>query len=442
MRILAALALVGICSLAVAAPPPAIPDTPAGHTLKAWLDAFNSGDRAQLDAYAKKYEPQTSADEQLQFRHMTGGFDLLGVDKSDRLHLRFRVKERGSDRVAAGVLEVKDADPAPVVTLNLRLIPPGMTAADLEIKVDAATRTRVLDGIAARLTELYIYPDGAKKMIAAMRAHQKKGDYDAITDGMAFASRLTEDLQAVSHDKHLHVECAPRVLPKPDFPDEPPLDPQMRARLEQDNCGFEKVERLERNIGYVKFDFFGDPSVCGPIATAAMGFVANADALIFDLRDNHGGDPAMVQYVASYLFDKRTHLNDLFQRSTNKTTEYWTRPELPGKKIVGKPVYVLTSHGTFSGGEEFVYDLKNLKRATIVGETTGGGAHPTGPHRVDDHFLIAVPGGRPINPVTKTDGEGTGVAPDVTVAADKALETAIARATAALSKPTSPPRAR
>lgn len=446
MRLLAALGIVFVCSRAVAAPAvaapaaAAIPDTPAGHTLKAWLDAFNSGDRAQLEAYAKKYEPQTPAGQQLQFRHMTGGFDLVGVDRSDRLQLRFRVKERGSDRVAAGILEVKDADPAPVVTLHLRLIPPGMSASDLEIKVDAATRARVLDGIAARLTELYIYPDGAKKMIDAMRAHQKKGEYDAITDGMIFASRLTEDLQAVSHDKHLHVECAPRVLPKPDFPDEPPLDPEMRARLEHDNCGFDKVERLERNIGYIKFDFFGDPSVCGPIATAAMGFVANADAVIFDLRENHGGDPAMVQYVASYLFDKRTHLNDLFQRHDNKTTEFWTRPELPGKKIVGKPVYVLTSHDTFSGGEEFVYDLKNLKRATIVGETTGGGAHPTGPHRVDDHFLIAVPGARPINPVTKTDWEGTGVAPDVKVAADKALETAIARATAALA--TSSPRAR
>ena len=214
----------------------------------------------------------------------------------------------------------------------------------------------------------------------------------------------------------------------------------MRAHMERRNCGFEKAELLERNIGYLKFDFFGDPSVCGATATAAMGFLANAAALIIDLRENHGGDPAMVAYVASYLFDTRTHLNDLFRRSTNKTTEYWTKPELPGKKLGKTPVYVLTSSGTFSGGEEFVYDLKNLKRATIVGETTGGGAHPTGPHRVDDHFLIAVPGGRPINPVTKTDWEGTGVVPDVKVAADKALETAIERATRQLA--TSTPKAR
>lgn len=441
MRILAPLALVCACSLAVAGPAAvAIPDTPAGHTLKAWLDAFNSGDRARLEEYVRTHDPKNSAGQMAEFRRMTGGFELVAIDKSEPLHVEFVVKEKGSPTMGMGRLDVKDGNPAVVVDLNLRPIPPGMTIADMHIKVDAATRARVLDGIAARLTEDYVYPDGAKKMIAAMRAHQKKGDYDAITDGMALASLLTEHLQAVSHDKHLHVDCVPRVLPKPDFPEDPPADPQMRARLERANCGFEKVEVLERNIGYLKFDFFGDPAVCGPTATAAMGFLANADALIFDLRENHGGDPAMVAYVASYLFDTRTHLNDLFRRSTNKTTEYWTKPELPGKKLGGKPVYVLTSSGTFSGGEEFVYDLKNLKRATVIGETTGGGAHPTGPHRVDDHFLIAVPGGRAINPVTKTDWEGTGVVPDVKVAADKALETAIARAQQQLA--TSPPRAR
>ena len=441
MRILASLALVCICSPSFAAPSaPPIPDTPAGHTLKAWLDAFNSGDRARIEQFVATYHPDLPAAQLAQFRRETGGFELLGVDKSERLHIEFHVKEQASPTEAVGTLEVKEGDPATIAVFDLKAIPPGMKAADMHIKVDAATRARVLDGIATRLTEEYVYPDVAKKMIAAMRAHQKKGDYDAITDGMTLASVLTDHLRAVSHDKHLNVACVPRVLPKPDFPEDPPPDPQMRAHMERRNCGFEKAELLERNIGYLKFDFFGDPSVCGATATAAMGFVANADALIFDLRENHGGDPAMVAYVASYLFDTRTHLNDLFRRSTNKTTEYWTKPELPGKKLGKTPVYVLTSSGTFSGGEEFVYDLKNLKRATIVGETTGGGAHPTGPHRVDDHFLIAVPGGRPINPVTKTDWEGTGVVPDVKVAADKALETAVARATAELTKST--PRAR
>ncbi len=440
MRILAALVIVAACSSAALAAP-TIPDTPAGRTLKAWLDAFNSGDRAQLEAYTKKYDSTRSAGEMMQFRQMTGGFDLVAVDASERLHVRFRVKERGGERVAVGNLDVRDAEPAPVASFGLRAIPPGMTAAEMDVKVDAATRASVIDGIAARLGEFYIYPELAKKMVNALRAHQKRGEYDAIVDGMQFASRLTGDLQDVSRDRHLHVECVPRVLPKEDFPDEPPPpDARMRAELERSNCGFQKVEVLPHNIGYVKFDMFGDPSVCAAVVTAAMGFVANADAIIFDLRDNHGGEAEMVAYIASYLFGARTHLNDLFERRRNKTTEYWTRPDVPGKKLIDTPAYVLTSNMTFSGGEEFTYDLKTQKRATIVGETTGGGAHPTGPHRVGDHFVVAVPSMRPINPITKTDWEGTGVVPDVKVAADRALETAVKLATERLA--TSQPRAR
>ena len=169
---------------------------------------------------------------------------------------------------------------------------------------------------------------------------------------------------------------------------------------------------------------FADPEVCGPTATAAMNFLANVDALIVDLRDNGGGDPKMVAFVSSYLFSTRTHLNDLWTRKTSSTQEYWTL-EVPGKRLGGeKPVYVLTSKRTFSGAEEFTYNLKNLKRATIVGETTGGGAHPVSGHRVDEHFMIGVPFARAINPVSKTNWEGVGVEPDVKVSAADALSTA------------------
>ena len=156
-----------------------------------------------------------------------------------------------------------------------------------------------------------------------------------------------------------------------------------------------------------------------------MSFLGNVDAIIFDLRSNGGGDPKMVAYLSSYLFAQRTHLNDLYERKSGKTTEYWTRLDAPGKKLADQPAFVLTSSGTFSGAEEFSYNLKNLKRATIVGETTGGGAHPTGSHRLDDHFLIGVPFARAVNPITRTNWEGTGVEPDVKVAADQALDVAI-----------------
>jgi hypothetical protein len=404
---------------------PAIPDTPAGHALQSWLDAFNSGDRAKIQAYLTKYEPTKPLEQSVAFREQTGGFDLLGIDTNDKLHIQFRLKEKVSPTNALGKIEVKDAEPAQVVTFSLRAIPPGMTAADMNPKIDAATKARVIDGAIANLNEFYVFPETAKKMEQALRERQKKGDYDAIDDGEAFATALTDHLKAVSHDKHLRVNFVPNVLPKGNpGPPTPELEAQMRAQMERTNCAFEKVEHLQPNIGYLKFNAFADPGLCGPTATAAMNFLGGVDALIIDLRDNGGGDPRMVTYVSSYLFSEPTHLNDLYNRKEDSTTQYWTLPYVPGKRLGGKPVFVLTSSQTFSGGEEFTYNLKSLKRATIIGETTGGGAHPVSGHRIDDHFIIGVPFARAVNPITKTNWEGTGVEPDVKVPAAEALDVA------------------
>jgi hypothetical protein len=404
---------------------PRIPDTPAGHTLKAWLDAFNSGDRALMDAYYHKYDPSRSLDDEMRFRDMTGGFLLLKVLKSERLHLEFLVKERNSDTQALGKFDVKDADPAGVVSFALRGLPPGTSEADLSFKIDAATRTRVIDGAIANLNESYVFPETAKKMEEAVRSRQKKGEYDSVTDGDAFAKMLTDNFREVSHDKHLRVNFSP--APMPDRHDGPP-DAASQARYRKDmermNCGFDKVEILPGNVGYLKFDMFADPDVCGSTAVAAMNFLANVDAIIFDLRENGGGEPRMIALISTYLFSEPTHLNDLWERKTGATEQYWTLPYVPGKRLDGRPAYVLTAKRTFSGAEEFSYNLKNLKRATLIGETTGGGAHPVSGHRIDEHFMIGVPFARAINPISKTNWEGTGVEPDIKVPAADALATA------------------
>jgi peptidase S41-like protein len=412
-----------LCAFAAlgASAQPTFPDTPAGRTLKAWFEAFNSGDRARLEAYIQKFDPSRPIDNQMNFRNQTGGFDLLGIDKSERTHIEFRVKEKAGTTTAIGRLDVKDGDPAEVVSFGVRALPPGVTAADFNI--DAAARQRAIDGAANLLNEFYVFPETAKKMEEAIRARQKAGAYDSMTNGDAFAERLTADLRDVSHDKHLGVSFSPAVLPK--WP--PPGGPDvagMRRQMERINCGFDKAERLPPNIGYLKFNMFASPDICGPTATAAMNFLGSVDALIIDLRENGGGDPKMVAYISSYLFEERTHLNDLYNRKENKTEEFWTSTDVPGKRLGAKPVFVLTAKRTFSGAEEFAYNLKNLKRATIIGETTGGGAHPVSGHRIDDHFTIGVPFARAINPVSKTNWEGTGVEPDVKVPAAEALEVA------------------
>lgn len=402
-----------------------IPETAAGHTLKAWLDAFNSGDRAEVEKYLHTYDPKRSVDDEMRFRGMTGGFVLLQIIRTDSLSVEFMVKEHNSETMAVGKMELKPGDPAMVASFSLRAVPPGTKVSDLNFKIDGATRGKVIDGAVAALNETYVFPETAKKMEEAVKAHQKKGDYDSITDGDDFAKRLTDDFQAVSHDQHLHVMFSPAPLPDMEAqrPD-PKRQDEERKDLERVNCGFNKAEILEGNVGYLKFDFFADPGICGPTAVAAMNFLGNTDAIIFDLRENGGGDPKMVAFVSSYLFAERTHLNDLWTRKGAITDQYWTLPYVPGKRVDGKPAFVLTSKNTFSGGEEFTYNLKTLKRATIVGETTGGGAHPVRGHRITEHFGIGVPFARAINPITQTNWEGTGVEPDVKVAAADALTTA------------------
>jgi retinol-binding protein 3 len=401
----------------------AIPDTPAGKTLRAWLDAFNSGDRAKVEAYIRAFEPQQSVERIMSFHDQTGGFDLLAIEGSEPLLIKFRVKEKTSSKIAIGSIQLKDAQSGVVEGFNLQAIPPGAVVDN--VKMDSTGRQRVIDGVAKNLKEFYVYPDLAQKIEDAVRANQKRGEYDAITDPDAFASQLTKDLQAVSHDKHLGVDYSPVKLPPEGQTPSAEEKARFRKMLEQTNCSFQKLEILPHNIGYLKFNAFLDPTICGPTAVAAMNFLAHVDGIIFDLRENGGGDPKMVALVSSYLFDKPTHLNDLYNRKEDATTQYWTLPYVPGAILANTPAFVLTSKNTFSGAEEFTYNLKSLKRATIVGEVTGGGAHPVRGHSIDDHFMIGVPFARAVNPITKKDWEGIGIEPDVKVEASQALDEAV-----------------
>jgi C-terminal processing protease CtpA/Prc len=308
----------------------------------------------------------------------------------------------------------------PSVTAQMPSNGPDMT-------VDSVTRSAVIDTLFKQLNDEYVFPDTAKKMETDVRSRLKNNEYDTFTSARAFAEKLTADLQSVSHDKHLRVRYSPDVIPVRQERDEPTAEEKTAQAnyVKFMNGGFERVERMAGNIGYIKFNGFVDPEFGTDTVTSAMNFVSNTDFLIFDLRDNGGGDPAMVKLICSYLFgDKSVHLNDLYWRKGNKTDEFWTIPNVSGKKFLDKDVYILTSNRTFSGAEEFSYNLKTLKRATIVGETTGGGAHPGGFERLNDHFGAFIPIGRAISPITKTNWEGTGVEPDIKVPRDQALKTA------------------
>jgi retinol-binding protein 3 len=323
----------------------------------------------------------------------------------------------------------------PVLTLTLTLIltPPvaAQGPARPDTTIDAATRAQVIENVLRRLDEGYVFPQKAAEMARAVRARAKRGAYDRIVSAQAFADTLTQDLRAVSHDRHLEVAYQSRSV-RDEVPDAEPSAEERREREafgRRINYGLERVERLNGNVGYLEIRSFEfDAAAMDSALSAAMNFLARTDALIIDVRRNGGGEPSMVAAVCSYLLPPNRLINRFYWRPQNRWDEFRTGAVSGRHYGTTRPVYVLTSDQTFSGAEEFAYDVQTQHRGEVVGDTTGGGAHPGGMRRVTEHFGVWVPSGRAVNPVTGTNWEGTGVRPDVPVAAGEALHTAHLRA--------------
>lgn len=296
--------------------------------------------------------------------------------------------------------------------------------------LDASQKQAIVDEVSKLLNEKYIFLETAKKMEEQIRGRLKNGDYDKPTGAGEFAQAVSQDLSAVSKDKHLGFAYAPeraaemrRRMSQNEDEARAARERQLAA-AKRDNFGFRRVERLEGNVGYLDFRYFAPASRGGKTAVAGLNFLAHCDAVIIDLRQNGGGEPSQIQLISSYFFQEPTHLNDIYSRSEDRTENYWTLPYVPGPLLDQADLYILTSARTFSGAEEFSYNMKNLKRATLIGETTGGGAHPTDAMIVQTDFVLRVPNARAINPITKTNWEGTGVVPDIEFPASQAFDRA------------------
>lgn len=296
-----------------------------------------------------------------------------------------------------------------------------------DMTIDQRTRSEVVENLAKNLEESYVFPEIAKQMSADIQRRLRNNEYDGLASGRKFAGKLTEDMQAISKDKHLRVRFSVDPIPVRKERTKPTDEEvkQFMQRMKRRNFGFEKIEIMRGNIGYINLRGFMPAEAGAETVAAAMKFLEHTDILIFDLRRNGGGSPKMVALISSYLFgDEPVHLNSLYWRKGDRTDEFWTKPKKAAVKFTGKDVYILTSNRTFSAAEEFSYNLKNLKRAKIVGETTGGGAHPGGTFRLSKHFGAFISTGRAINPISKTNWEGTGVEPDVKVQKEHALNMA------------------
>ncbi len=300
--------------------------------------------------------------------------------------------------------------------------------------------TETVHQMSELLEKNYVFPEKAAAMKKMLQQNLAQGSYFELTLE-EFATKVNKDLQGISPDKHMRVDV---------FPEKPVTDnrsPQtLGGKKPQKINPFKKIEFLPGNVAWVVLDNFPKPDLCDEYVISTMNCISSAKAVIFDLRNNGGGSPLLVQLILSYLLEPKTHYNSVFNRIKNTISEYRTyqintgfeseggigsdnkESKLNGKinstELTKAPVYVLTAKRTFSAAEEFAYDIQSIKRGKIVGNSTGGGAHQMNGFGVYGRIGMLIPYTKPINPFTGTDWEGTGVKPDIEVNVNEALKTA------------------
>lgn len=298
---------------------------------------------------------------------------------------------------------------------------------------------KAVDDIAKTIEANYYDPRQATAIASELRRAAARGEFDTHQDPRDLATALTDRLQP--KDRHFRVEWSPADGPAP-----PPDGPVLRRRPvgaqgpvsaaspqeRRGNYGVRRTEVLPGNVGYIELrEFanfpFGQPDAPARRAIeAALQLVSGTDAVIIDLRDNGGGSPSMVGYLSSAFTPKGADIYNVFHSREGTQSEapadWYPTPRLD------VPLYVLTSGRTGSAAEAFAYTMKNARRAKIVGEASGGAANPGGMMDAGNGFRVFVSRGSPRSPITGTNWEGTGVAPDVPAAAADAL--GVARALA------------
>ncbi len=280
------------------------------------------------------------------------------------------------------------------------------------------------------MNENYVFPEIAVQIEKHLNKKLEEGAFNKITDLNEFAQCMTKEIQSISKDKHMRV----RIKPKQQISKDKKQNPIELFYLKNEevlvkNYGITRIEKTENNIGVLEISSFNFMlETATPYIDAAMKLLSSSDALIIDCRRNGGGSPDIVKYVCSYFFENPTHINSLYSRRTGNSIDFITLEKVNGIKMIDIPIFVLTSSYTFSGAEEFAYNLQTQKRAVIIGETTGGGANPGRIFQVGESLGLFIPTGKAINPITKTNWEGIGVKPDIETNAANTFETALSKA--------------
>lgn len=323
-------------------------------------------------------------------------------------------------------LPMKDLIVKIVLLLGVVFVTCRIAAQDARLGQDE--KELILRKTAEYLRDNYVIPDIGIKYYSFVMQQLKKGVYNKISHPRRFAEQLTKDIQRIHKDEHIRVISI--------WPDQQQLREQdpllaffLNARQDQyTNFGLKEVQVFPGNIGYLNIISFEAPEQAEQTLDNAMNFLRYCDAIIIDLRQNSGGSIQMVQYLCSYFFSKPVHLNSYYWRRGDYEEKFRSLEHVNGEKKPDTPLFILIGPVTFSAGEEFAYDLQAQKRALLIGEKTGGGAHPGRRFTLNERFRLFIPTGRAINPVTGSSWENAGVRPDIEVRSNQALAVALEKA--------------
>ena len=403
-----------------------LPKTSAGQCAVEFFDAFNSDNSEKLRAYYQKYRTASYLQNnpiEKSIAFFKKGFKLFGlltpvdIAQSTESEIIILCRSQRMESLIQTRFVMNDDKPPHLKVLTIDRL--NVTKPDEYTLIDDKVVRSTIDSVAKILREQYVYPQKGEQIASTLERCYAQGRYAEYTDGVAFASKVSDDLRAIGEDLHLGLWYG-----------KPPEDKEITEINDKAaanaNYGFSKTEILLNNIGYITIDMFHHSEEARAIAVKELEKVADCGALVFDIRHNGGGSPELIGLIASYFFDEPTLLGSRYSRiHEDEVKEFYSFERVPGKRFdEDVPVYILTSDYTCSAAEVFAICLQELKRARIVGEATCGGAHTVIQSAVNDKFWMNIPYGRAMGPVSGRDWEGVGVIPDVEVPAEEALDAA------------------
>ncbi|WP_018997649.1 S41 family peptidase [Hirschia maritima] len=285
----------------------------------------------------------------------------------------------------------------------------------------------VVDGLKEAISTSYVDVEKATMMLDHLDKIDNNQQIQMKEDPETFAEFLTKELQQVSGDQHIRIQYSPIAL---DIPDSEQVSRDFEDSMEMKfwksrNLGFEKVERLPFNVGYLKLSAFAPVEQAKAKLAASFEFLKDTDSFILDLRGNFGGYEYTDQLIASYFLKEKTHLLDMHSRKTGEIEERWSDSQLNGPRYgTDRPVYILIDENTFSAGESLSYMMKHIDRATIVGTKSIGAANAGSDIQITQHFSAFIPTRRPVYTSTNSNFEGKGVVPHIEAPSSSALNIA------------------